>query len=197
MDARYLQATTVLPNQDKVCGRTLRPFSLRHRVALESIGSPFLDPMGKTFRPLDVILAVRILSTYDKEKMSDRLTMMDKLHMMILNCSRKKLAYAIGRIIGCIQISCSYPKLWKKEKKEGQMHTEKMPMPLACIANLTRNGVGLEEAWTMPEGEAVWMSIAHAIYEGAKVDILSTDEEKELEKFHDRIADYKKRMNHN
>ena len=49
----------------------------------------------------------------------------------------------------------------------------------------------------MPEGEAVWMSIAHAIYEGAKVDILSTDEEKELEKFGDRIDAYKKRMNHN
>ena len=72
-----------------------------------------------------------------------------------------------------------------------------MPMPLACIANLTRNGISLEEAWIMPEGEAVWMSIAHAIYEGAKVDILSTDEEKELEKFGDRIDAYKKRMNHN
>ena len=72
-----------------------------------------------------------------------------------------------------------------------------MPMPLASVANLTRNGISLEEAWTMPEGEAVWMAIAHAIYEGAKIDIITTDEEKEHENFHSKIDAYKKRMNHN
>ena len=47
MDARYLQATTVLPRQNKVCGRTLLPFCLRHRVALEAIESPFIDPQNR------------------------------------------------------------------------------------------------------------------------------------------------------
>jgi hypothetical protein len=49
----------------------------------------------------------------------------------------------------------------------------------------------------MPEGEAVWMSVCHAIYNGAKLDILSTQEEKELETYNDRIAAYKKKMNFN
>ena len=86
--------------------------------------------------------------------------------------------------------------MWKKEDKN-KNNVENIPWVLSCISNLVRNGISLEEAWTMPEGEAVWMSIAHAIYNGAKIDILSTDEEKELEKFGDRIDAYKKRMNHN
>lgn len=49
----------------------------------------------------------------------------------------------------------------------------------------------------MPEGEAVWMSVANALYDGAKIDVLSTEEEKELEKFNERIEAYKKAHNHN
>jgi len=196
MDARYLQATTVLPNQDKVCGRTLRAFCLRHRVALEAIGSPFLNPEGKKFSPLDVVIASRILNTYDKEKMSQPVSLFDVFWAFWLSINNKAFSRSIGSILGVIILSCSYPKMWKKEDKN-KNNVENIPWVLSCISNLVRNGVSLEEAWTMPEGEAVWMSIAHAIYNGAKIDILSTDEEKELEKFGDRITAYKKRMNHN
>jgi hypothetical protein len=40
------------------------------------------------------------------------------------------------------------------------------------------------------------MSISHAIYHGAKIDILTTGQEEELSKFKDRVDAYKKRMNH-
>ena len=196
MDARYLQATTVLPHQDKVCGRTLRPFCLRHRVALEAIESPFLDPANKEFDPVAVIKAARILSTYDKNEMAGKFSISDKLHLARMAISRKYYSRCVGVILGCIRVSLSYPKFWTKEKK-AEVNFEKIPYPLACVASLCRNGVGLEEAWTMPEGEAVWMSVANAIYEGAKIDVLSTDEEKELEKFNERIQAYKKAHNHN
>jgi hypothetical protein len=196
MDARYLQATTVLPNQDKVCGRTLRAFCFRHRVALEAIDSPFLNPEGKKFNPIDVIKAVRILSTYEKEKMSMDMSWMDKLYTIKMSIDHKYFSRCVGFIIGCINVSLSYPKLWKKEEK-GYKQAENLPYALSCISNLVRNGVSLEEAWTMPEGEAVWMSVANAIYNGAKIDVLSTDEEKELEKFNDRVESYKKAKNHN
>jgi len=65
------------------------------------------------------------------------------------------------------------------------------------VANNVRNGCSLEEAWTMPEGEAVWMSVSHAVYNGAKIDVLSTDEEKELENFNTRIEAYKKSKHKN
>jgi hypothetical protein len=179
MDARYLQATTVLPRQNKVCGRTLRPFCLRHRVALEAIQSPFLDPEKYKFDPVQVVMAARILSTYDKEEMARPLSYIEKLYVARMTMSKKYYSHCVGTILGCIKVSLSYP----------------IPFPLQCVANLCRNGVSLEEAWTMPEGEAVWMSVASAIYNGAKLEILSTEEEKDLENFDARIEAYKKANN--
>lgn len=185
MDARYLKATTALPSDVKVCGKRLLPFCLRHRVLLEAIDSPFLDFANRGFTATDVIKAVRILSTYKKESINAPITFMEKWHMILLNSNRKKLARSVGRIIGVITESCSYPKMWSKDKT---MNKENIPWVLACVANNVRNGCTLEEAWTMPEGEAVWMSISHAIYNGSKIDVLSTDDEKMLNKF-DSIID--------
>lgn len=195
MDARYLKATTVLPYQDKVCGRTLRAFCLRHRVVLEAMQSPFLDPDKKNFSPLDVITAVKVLSTHDKEKMVAPLTLADKWHLVRMSMSRKYLSRCVGKIIGCIQISLSYPKFWTKEDKKSHRNHESVPFPLSAVSSLVRNGCSLEEAWTMPEGEAVWMSVAHAIYNGAKLNILSTEEEEDLKNFNERIEAYKKANN--
>lgn len=197
MDARYLQAATVLPRQDKVCGRTLRAFCLRHRVALEAIDSPFLDPANKKFDPVQVVMAARILSTFDKDEMARPLSLIEKLYLARMAMSRKYYSRCVGIILGCIQASLSYPKFWTKEEKKEHRKFEKIPYPLACVSSLCRNGVGFEQAWTMPEGEAVWMSVANALYEGAKLEVLSTDEEKELEKFNERIEAYKKANNHN
>lgn len=195
MDARYLQATTVLPHQNKVCGRTLRPFCLRHRVAMEAIQSPFLTPENGKFSPVDVVIASRILHTYDKQKMSHSMSFMDVLWAFWFSINNKAFSRSVGNIVGVMMVSCTYPKMWKKEDKGKQ--AENIPWILGCISNLVRNGVSYEDAWTMPEGEAVWMSIANAIYNGAKIDILSTEQEAELEKFNERVENYKKRMNHN
>ena len=197
MDARYLQAATVLPHQNNVCGRTLRAFCFRHRVALESVNSPFLDPANRNFDPVQVVMAARILSTYDKEEMARPLSLMEKLYITRMAMNKKYYSRCIGTILGCIQVSLSYPKFWSKNEHKQNRKFDKIPYPLACISSLCRNGLGLEEAWTMPEGEAVWMSVANAIYEGAKLEVLSTEEEKELEKFNERIEAYKKAHNHN
>jgi len=198
MDARYLKATTVLSHQNKVCGRTLRAFCLRHRVALEAIQSPFLDPSNSKFDPVQVVMAARILSTYDKEEMARPLSLIEKLYIARMAMSKKYYSRCIGTILGCIQVSLSYPKFWEKDdKKKDNKKFESIPFPLSCVSSLCRNGVGLEEAWTMPEGEAVWMSVANAIYNGAKLDVISTEEEKELENFDERIKAYKKAHNHN
>jgi hypothetical protein len=193
MDARYINAVSVLPKQNKVCGRTILPFCLRHRIALEAIKSPFLNPNATKFNPVDVINAVKILSTYDKEGMVEPLSLRDKYHLLLLVFSVKKMVKSVGTIMGIMNISCSYPKTW--DKKQGAKNN--VPWVLGCVSNLVRNGCTMEEAWTMPEGEAIWMALSHSIYEGAKIDILTTDEEKELESFHDRVNAYKKKMNIN
>ena len=43
----------------------------------------------------------------------------------------------------------------------------------------------------MPEGEAVWMSISHALYNGAKINIVSTDDEEMLNEFDNIINRFK------
>tara|TARA_R110000868_G_scaffold297840_1_gene558123 strand:+ start:982 stop:1476 length:495 start_codon:yes stop_codon:yes gene_type:complete len=163
---------------------------------LEAIESPFLEAGKKPFDPLSVMLAVRILSTFDKDKMSGEITFIEKMYMIRMALSKKYFSRCVGIIIGCINVSLSYPKLWEKESKQNNKNPI-LPYPLSCISSLVRNGVGLEEAWTMPEGEAVWMTVANSIYQGAKIDVLSTDQEKDLEKFNERIESYKKANNHN
>lgn len=185
MDARYLKASTVLPSDVKVCGKRLHPFCLRHRVSLEAIGSPFMDIGKGKFKAIDVIKAVRIMSSKDKVDPNSPITLREQFHIILLNSSRKRLARAVGRIIGIMTESLSYPKLWSKE---GNKNKEVIPWPLACVANNVRNGCSLEEAWTMPEGEAVWLSISHAIYNGSKVDVISTDDDKMMDDF-DGIID--------
>jgi hypothetical protein len=192
MDARYLKATTVIPLDVKVCGRRLLPFCIRHRVQMESILSPFLKYENGQFSAMDVIMAVRIMSTFDKVRINAPLTFREKLHYFLLNTSRDRLARAVGRVLGIMLESCSYPKLWSKQEKKSK---ENIPWTLACVANNVRHGCSLEEAWTMPEGEAVWMSISHGIYNGSDLQVVSTDDEKMLNDFDNIINRFKENKN--
>jgi len=192
MDARYLKATTVIPLDVKVCGRRLLPFCIRHRVQLETINSPFLNHTTRSFSARDVIFAIRIMSTFDKVHVNAPITLREQFHIILLNSSRKRLARAVGRILGVILESCSYPKLWSKKKEKTR---ENIPWTLSCVANNVRNGCTLEEAWTMPEGEAVWMSISHAIYNGSEIEVVSTDDDKMIGDFDNIINRFKENKN--
>jgi hypothetical protein len=188
MDARYLKATTVLPLDVKVCGKRLMPFCLRHRVQLETIDSPFLDFQKRSFKAIDVIMAVRIMSTLNKVRVSAPITLREQFYLAWLNASKDRLARSVGRVLGIMFESCSYPKIWSKQDKKNK---ENIPWTLACVANNVRNGCSLEEAWTMPEGEAVWMSISHGIYNGSDIQIVSTDDDAMLDDFDNIINRFK------
>ena len=188
MDARYLKATTVLPLDVKVCGKRLMPFCLRHRVQLEAIDSPFLDYQKRSFKAVDVIMAVRIMSTLDKVRVGEPMNLREQFYLIWLNASQDRLARAVGRVLGIMFESCSYPKIWTKQEKKVK---ENIPWTLACVANNVRHGCSLEEAWTMPEGEAVWMSISHGIYNGSDVQIVSTDDDAMLDDFDNIINRFK------
>jgi len=188
MDARYLKATTVLPLDVKVCGKRLMPFCLRHRVQLEAIDSPFLDYQKRSFKAVDVIMAVRIMSTLDKVRVGEPMNLREQFYLIWLNASQDRLARAVGRVLGIMFESCSYPKIWTKQEKKVK---ENIPWTLACVANNVRHGCSLDEAWTMPEGEAVWMSISHGIYNGSDVQIVSTDDDAMLDDFDNIINRFK------
>ena len=192
MDARYLKATTVLPLDVKVCGKRLMPFCIRHRVQLESIDSPFLNHKDRSFKVMDVIYAVRVMSTLGKARINAPITLSEQFYIIYLNANRNRLARAVGRVLGIIWESCSYPKLWSNKDKKTK---ENIPWTLACVANNVRNGCSLEEAWTMPEGEAVWMSISHGIYNGSDIEIISTDDDNMISDFDNIINRFKENKN--
>ena len=133
-------------------------------------------------------MAVRILSSHEKDAFAKEIGVVEQIRIGWLNMSTKRLARAAGRIVGVISESCSYPKLWHKENTKNH---ENIPWILSCVANNVRNGCTLEEAWTMPEGEAVWMSISHAIYNGSQIEVLSTEDEKMMDNFDDIINRFK------
>jgi hypothetical protein len=128
------------------------------------------------------------MSTFDKVRINAPITLREQFHIILLNSSRKRLARAVGRVLGVILESCSYPKVWSKKDSKVK---ENIPWTLACVANNVRNGCSLEEAWTMPEGEAVWMSISHGIYNGSDVQIVSTDDDAMLDDFDNIINRFK------
>ena len=191
MDARYLNAATVLPTQEEVCGRTLRPFCLRHRMCLEAMGSPVLALGEKPITAFDLVVAARVLSTYDYEQMVRPLSFGERWRIWRLTRNRLAFISELAKLIGVMLTSCSYPKFWKKEN-EGRK-AETVPWVLTCVSNLVNHGCSLEEAWTMPEGEAVWMTVANAIADGNKLEVLSTEDEEMMDNFDQIIASHKER----
>ena len=49
------------------------------------------------------------------------------------------------------------------------------------VTNLVTNGIEEQRAWEMPEAQAIWLSTAFSTRAGAKVNILTTEEEEMME----------------
>lgn len=74
------------------------------------------------------------------------------------------------KIIDSIQEQALWPVFWKKKLATNE---HGVPWILATICNLVRHGVPMEDAWTMPESQAVWMATTFSITDGSKIDIIS------------------------
>ena len=182
MENRWIKAATILPPTLKVCGRRLLPFCLRHRVALEAIESPLIFT-SKTMSAIDLIVAVRILASYDITEVRKPMTMSERWHLARLSISEDSLIEEAKKVVIYFEAQSLWPRFWAKdERTEGGG----LSWHLAVIANLIRNGCTLTEAWTMPEAEAIWLHIAHSKAAGAKVDIVSDRE-------WDAMEDYKRK----
>jgi hypothetical protein len=72
-----------------------------------------------------------------------------------------------------------WPRFWVNE--ESGSKTSTVPWQLTMVASLMRNGCTYEQAWTMPESEAVWLHIAHCSAAGAGIQIVSDVEWKAME----------------
>jgi hypothetical protein len=168
----------MLPPTLKVCGRTLLPFCIRHRVALEAIRSPIITP-EKPITVSDVMFAARVLSTYDLKDTRKPSTLREKALAAWYTLRPDKLAAEVLALRIYFDAQSLWPRFWEKEEKA---NSGGIPWQLTIIAGLARNGIPLEQAWTMPESEAVWLYIANCKAEGSKIDLITDEEFEAMER---------------
>lgn len=182
MEKRWIKAATILQPSIEVCGKRLLPFCLRHRVALEAIDSPVLDPQ-KPMTPAHLVAATKILSCHSFEKVATPPTLRERFWVSRMQFSEAILVDEISKLVSYLNSQAFWPRFWEKDESSGSSNRAGIPWQLAVIASLTRNGCTLEEAWTMPEAEAIWMHIAHSTSLGAEVVVMSDEEYEAIQKY--------------
>lgn len=171
MDGRFLKAFSMLPAQREVCGRVTKPLCLRHRVLLTSIDSPFVDGSAIP-TPTDIVLFSRIASTYSLAEATAPADEHDKKWVKAMTDDIEEHVRQLAAVHAAVEEQGHWPNFWKKDKAG----SKGVPWVLSVVCNLVKNGVPLDDAWTMPESQAIWMSSVFAIAAGADIDILSDED---------------------
>jgi hypothetical protein len=91
-----------------------------------------------------------------------------------LRNNQKALIAEASKLMVYFEAQSLWPRFW--EKKENPANSAGTPWELVVVASLIRNGCTTEEAWTMPESEAIWLHIAHVQAEGADIKVVSDQE---------------------
>jgi len=180
MENRWNKAATILAPTVEICGRKLLPFCLRHRVALEEIDSPLLN-LEKPMTVDQLLATVRVLSTNSFEEIRKPLSWKEILLAKKLSKNRKLFIEQCYNLSLYMQAQSLWPRFWVKDNDKNK--SSSIAWTLAIVTSLMRNGCTYEQAWTMPESEAVWMHIAHSRAEGSTVEIVSDSEWSAMEKY--------------
>lgn len=167
-DLRFFSAF-LTPSGTSILGKKLKPFCLKHRIFLEGIDSPFLQ-QEKELTPTDLLVAIKICA----DESIDGFSLADKWKALVLTLSKKKMAEASLAFVKHINQQASYPKFYDKKSSSGE---SSIPWQLSILATLIRNGMTYSDALNMPEAKALWLATAFNIQQGAKLDILTTDDE--------------------
>jgi len=188
MENRWIKAATILTPTIEVCGKRLLPFCLRHRVALEAIGSPLLD-LNKGMTADQLLATVRILSTHDIEDVRKPLTIRECFLSAKLSRNKKAMIQECYNLSIYMEGQSLWPRFWVKDESNKSSSPSSIPWPLAIVASLMRNGCTYQQAWTMPESEAVWLHIAHCSAEGSGIQIVSDVEWEAMEQYKKQQAE--------
>lgn len=185
MEKRWIKAATILPPTVKIGGVRLLPFCLRHRVALEALGSPVIETT-KSLSTTEFLMGLRVLSTTDLKRLRDPWTIREQIRLAIYNNSPKRFLEDVAKLITYFEAQSLWPRIWQKQNPNKDYA---LPWQLTIVAALVRNGVPLESAWTMPEAEAVWLYFANCAAEGSKVDLVSDLEWDAMESYRKQQAE--------
>ena len=125
-------------------------------------------------RPVDLLIAVKVCANEDLNS----LTFRDHWELFKMVRSDEYFMKQLRRFVSYTLVS-AWPKFWEKERTKSS--GSGTPWPLTVVCNLVANGVSLEQAWTMPESQAIWLNSSMAINNGADLKVLSTEDEEYLD----------------
>lgn len=170
MDKRFLRAF-LTPKSTILLGKRLLPWCLKHRIQLAALDSPIVN--GGPVTPFDLLVFAKVCS---EEPFTVRPTVRERWQMFRLRRA--------GWLMEAIELtkehmkSEDWPRFWEKRESDGAGEGARgVPWALSVIANLVKHGVAHDEALHLPEAYALWLSTALGIHDGAKIDILTTDQE--------------------
>ena len=170
MDKRFLRAF-LTPSRTVIEGYSLYPWCIKHRLWLEGIDSPFM----RSDAPIevgDLLLVLRICS----ETEIDRPSLRERFLGIRLALDKARFEAACRAFVQHTDTTAGWPKFFEK-KDESSGGGPNTPWPLAIVCNLIKNGMTYESAMQMPEAKAIWLSTAFAISAGAKLELLTTEDE--------------------
>lgn len=169
-DQRFFNAF-LTPASSVILGRRLKPMCLKHRIFLDGIGSPFLKE-DADLTIADLIIALKVCG----DELIDKPTLRDKWLALRLGWSDELFRLGCRAMIRHLDTSKDFPRFWERsDRKAGGGST--IPWQLNILATLVKNGVSYPEALLMPEARAVWLASIFSIHNGAKLEILTTDDE--------------------
>ena len=174
MDNRFLRAFAN-PSSQVFLGRRVFPFCLKFRVRLLAIGSPLVTP-GKSILPADLMMAVKVCS----EGGSLDFGFWESVRVRELQIRPEKFSSELSRFVAYCHLD-AWPKYWEGAKTSDSADGVGIPWPLMIVTNLIANGIDEARAWEMPEAQAIWLSTAFSQRAGAKVNLLTTEEEELME----------------
>lgn len=175
MDNRFLRAFRD-PSSRVILGKRVFPFCLKHRVRLLSIESPLVTTTEQGITPRDLLIAVKVCA----EESDLRVGFWDEVRLRVFQYQPEKFAVEVARFVAHCHLD-AWPKYWDAPKSTDSADGVGIPWPLMIVTNLVANGIDEQRAWEMPEAQAIWLSTAFSTRAGAKVNLLTTEEEEMME----------------
>lgn len=175
MDNRFLRAFRD-PSSRVILGKRVFPFCLKHRVRLLSIESPLVTTTEQGITPRDLLIAVKVCA----EESDLRVGFLDEVRLRVYEYQPDKFKAEVARFVDHCHLQ-AWPKYWDGPKSSDTADGVGIPWPLMILTNLVANGIDEQRAWEMPEAQAIWLSTAFSVRAGAKVNLLTTEEEELME----------------
>lgn len=175
MDNRFLRAFRD-PSSRVIVGKRVFPFCLKHRVRLLSIESPLVKSGEEGVTPTALMLAAKVCA----EDTDLRIGFWESVRVRALEHQPEKFAAEVARFVAHCHLD-AWPKYWDGPKSTDSADGVGIPWPLMIVTNLVANGIDEQRAWEMPEAQAIWLSTAFSTRAGARVNLLTTEEEELME----------------